>query len=112
MKVISILILLVMCGSAFAGGFLDSGTHSWSDPGNWIDGTVPDYLTGVIGGQRNGDICNIVSGDNAVCSYLYWGWTTPNPATTIFNVSGTGTLTVAGDLCNGMTDSNNTSYMN
>jgi hypothetical protein len=122
MRGLVIITLSLTCSAAFAdieAGYTDIGTHLWNDPCNWSwnyqskNGNVPDSFAGVIGGMRNGDICNIVSGDNAVCSYLYWGWSTPatDPTTNYFNVSGTGTLTVSGSLFNAVCDANVVCYM-
>ncbi|OHB60501.1 MAG: hypothetical protein A2Y12_15500 [Planctomycetes bacterium GWF2_42_9] len=94
-KIIPIVVLLLtFSGLASANYFFDTGDHKWTNPSNWVyNSGLPDATIGATFNGWNGspEVCNIESGDNAVCSDLVSANT--NGFTTTLNVKGTGTLT-------------------
>jgi len=99
-KIISIVVLvLAINGLASAAHYIDSGDHLWSNPANWLAGTVPvasDY-TQTVGWAGSPETCNIVSGVSAVSTGLYIGQSTAGLTTTL-NIMGTGNLAVSGGM--------------
>jgi hypothetical protein len=112
--VVCMSVLAVFTSAVMADHYIErTGSHSWFDSQNWLDNSIPTssdpvYLVGYMGTP---EVCNIVSGQNAVAYSVDVGYSSAGITTTL-NVTGNATLSLQSNLTLATTDDTVVGIMN